>query len=375
MSVRGNRVPLAAAVVSAFVGLLLGGCGGSGPTRPALPRASSDYAGIAAPNVFLAERRQRDRSLARQQRIGLGLLRQTFAWSQIETAPGRYDFSRYDSLVAAAARHRLRVLPILFDPPSFRSGAPRRGAQHGTYPPRRYADLGVFAAVLVKRYGPEGDFWTRHPKVPKLPIRSWQVWNEPNFPSYWPSGPNAGEYAALLKQTSSAIKATDPKAEVVSAGLANTNGGIPFDKYANALYDAGAKASFDTFAIHPYARDADGVVQAVESARKLISRHGDDAPIWVTEIGWATGGPPTPFTVSARGQAQRIRQTFAELTRRRSALGMRGIVYFEWRDSRPSGRADFWGFHTGVLDVHGRPKPGLAALEQAIQALPSGNQG
>ena len=104
------------------------------------------------------------------------LLRQTFDWSQIEVARGRYDLSFYDGFIADAARANISVLPILF-------ALPASGAGSGTlaYPPKHYADLGRFGAVLVRRYGPNGTFWSQNPSVPKLPIRAWQIWNEPNL--------------------------------------------------------------------------------------------------------------------------------------------------------------------------------------------------
>ena len=127
------------------------------------------------------------------------MLRAPFYWSVIETQPMHYDFWMYDGYVAAAANANLTVLPILFDPPAFRSARPASGARRGTYPPANYSDFAFFAAALVRRYGPGGEFWRRHPELPQLPIRSWQVWNEPNIPAYWPSGPNPAEYAAMLR--------------------------------------------------------------------------------------------------------------------------------------------------------------------------------
>ena len=65
-----------------------------------------------------------------------------------------------------------------------RSGLhPVQGRLRGTYPPRRYTDLGEFA-LLARRYGPGGSFWDRHPRLPRLPVRAWQVWNEPNLPVF-----------------------------------------------------------------------------------------------------------------------------------------------------------------------------------------------
>ncbi len=49
---------------------------------------------------------------------------------------------------------------------------------------------------------------------------------------------------------------------------------------------------------------------------------------------------------------------------------MRGVVYFNWKDSKPfAGGSDFFGLHTGLLDIGGRPKPALAAYRRASEAL------
>jgi hypothetical protein len=104
---------------------------------------------------------------------------------------------------------------------------------------------------------------------------------------------------------------------------------------------------------------------------KLLRRRGDgDIPIWVTEIGWASGGPPSPFRAGAGGQAVRVGRAFRALAERRRELRVRGIVYFNWRDARPyPGGSDFFGLHTGLLRIDGRPKPALAAFREAAGAV------
>src|SRR5213076_3416225 len=126
------------------------------------------------------------------------------------------------------------------------------------------------------------------------------------------------------------------------------------------LYRAGAKGSFDALAIHPYARDTAGVLAAILQARRIMDRHGDRSPIWVTEVGWASAGPPSDFTVGPRGQAERIGATLLGLAAQRRQLGLRGIVYFGLRDIPVyAGGKDFWGLHTGLLTRSGAPKPAL----------------
>jgi hypothetical protein len=192
------------------------------------------------------------------------------------------------------------------------------------------------------------------------------VWNEPSLPVYWASGPDPKEYTELLKATAEGIHSADPRAEIVSAGLAESKLGTPFADFVRGMYDAGAGDALDTFAIHPYAKNAADAVRAVQTARGLVRGAGDDAPIWVSELGWASGGPRSEFTVGERRQAEYIDRAFEVLRRRRRELGVRGVVYFNWKDSVPfEGGQDFFGLHTGLLTRDGRAKPALSAYRRA----------
>ena len=54
----------------------------------------------------------------------------------------------------------------------------------------------------------------------------------------------------------------------------------------------------------------------------------------------------------------------------RSALDLKGFVYFDWRDARPyTGGFNFWGLHTGLLKLNGKPKPALKAFSAAANGL------
>ena len=59
------------------------------------------------------------------------------------------------------------------------------------------------------------------------------------------------------------------------------------------------------------------------------------------------------------------------LVQDRVRLGVRGAVYYNWRDARPYPPYyhDFWGLHTGLHDLAGRPKPALSAFTKTVRAL------
>ena len=300
---------------------------------------------------------------------GAGTVRHPFLWSVIEPTPGRYDFALHDGFVLAAARQGLSVLPVLFDPPAFRSSRPASGAERGVYPPADNASFGTFAAALVRRYGPGGSLWREHPAVPARPIRAWQIWNEPNIPFYWPAGPNPAAYTALLQAASAAIKTADPGATIVTAGLNDSELGLKLVPFLQGMYAAGARDSFDQLAVHPYAPASDLVIDQLTAAVRELERAGDDARLLVTELGWATGGPAErALVVGEAGQAALIRSTTSRLSRLADGLRLDGMFYFNWRDvSAAPGARDHWGLHTGLLRQDGSPKPALEALTQAAR--------
>jgi hypothetical protein len=325
------------------------------------------FFGLVSEDVFAGDANYRAATLLQQDSVGVGLIRQTFHWRDIEVARGVYNWSVYDSYMAATASHAIRVLPILFEPPRFRA----RIRAHGTDPPRNYADIGAFGAAVARRYGPNGTFWKQNPGIFKLPITAYQIWNEPNLRVYWPTGQNAKQYAKLLKAARRGIRAADPQAEIVTAGLPDSRLSKPKDvyQYVEAMLKAGAGRSFNTLAVNPYARNKTELLKKLRKFRGILNAHHDRrAKIWITELGWSDVGPPSPFRAGVAGQVRNITASIPALVKARSKLKLRGIVYYSWRDAAPYPPLfkDFWGLHTGLLHRDGSAKPALAAFQSAI---------
>jgi hypothetical protein len=335
-----------------------------------LPRS---FFGLVADHVGAASGAERQAVLDQVEATGVGMIRQKFEWSRIEVAPGVYDFGFYDQYVADVTRRGFDVLPLLFEPPPWRSARPAVGAARGTYPPRSNAEFAAFAAMLVRRYGPGGTFWSEHPGLPARPLRSWQVWNEPHIRAYWPTGQDPAEYVAMLREVGAAIKSVDPGAEVVAAGLSETNVGVPVDEYLRGMYAAGARGTFDTAAVHPYASSADITYDIMARARRIMNRSGDTgAKLWVTELGWATWGQTrNPFNLGPEGQAELVRRVWATLVSERDALGLRGLIYYNYRDIPPHAPdfQDYFGLHVGLVDRQGAAKPALQSFSGAVRAM------
>ncbi len=332
--------------------------------------AVASQARAAAPRAFYGVVAANDPDSTEIARMGagkVGTLRINFVWGAVQQAAAApYDWSHYDALIGAAAQQGIRVLPTVYSSPTWVAARPN-------YPPSHdhFGDFQAFVHAAAERYGGSGTFWEANPRIPKLPIVSWQLWNEVNSPTFWYAKPKAKQYAALLRVFSDGIKSADPAAKIVLAGLFPTpriRHGIRLDRYLPALYRAKSKSAFDAVAVHPYATTPKQALRAVHETRRIMSRFQDSkAQLWITEIGLASGGIPTPLTVPPQRQATYLRKSFGLLAANRRRLRIAGVVWYSWRDI-PSG---IWFDNTGLFTQDLTPKPSWSAFT----ALTGGSPG
>ncbi len=365
---RRGRIPATRRRALAVATLLLACAGATGVAQGAAPPG---FVGIVSPDTFAGTPTYQSTELAAMRASGVTVLRQVFDWSIVEAKPGTFDFTPYNAFVAAAARHGIAVMPILFNPPLYLSARPSGSNRHGTYPPEDPASISPFAAAAVRWYGPKGGFWKANPTVPRMPIRIWQVWDEPNLPVYWLPKPNAEQYVSLLKDSYKAIHALDPGAEVVSAGIPQSKLGVELFSYLRSLLHAGAARWMNTLGINAYSKTAPAMIKLLRRIRTVLDvGGGQHVALRVTEFGWANIGPDGRFSLTTAGQATQVGHVISDFGAVRSQLDLRGFVYFDWRDAKPyPGGHDFWGLHTGLLNLNGTAKPSLRAFGRAANAL------
>jgi len=243
-----------------------------------------------------------------------------------DTAGAPTDFSRFDVLVAGAASRGLRVLPVLTTAPGWAAKPPGGFAS----PPSDPADYARFARALVDRYGPRGSLWAERPDLPRRPIRTWQIWNEPNLRASWSESDWVRPYLALLGAARREIRAVDPGARTMLSGFAN----LSWRSLAAVYRVPGARRLFDEVAIHPYTRQVAGLRTILRLVRGVMRRNGDARkPISVTEFGWPSAkGKAVGFGIetSERGQADRVRRALLLLARIRRELGIAGVYWYTW---------------------------------------------
>ena len=333
----------------------------------AAARVPRDFFGVMANGPLDAPAFALDAESAAMHSAGVESERMEFAWDLIEPQRGQYDFALTDRKVLAAARAHIDVLALIVRSPTW-------AARHPGQPfssPRDPADYAAFAKVLVARYGPGGSLWAEHPEVAALPVRDWQVWNEPNLAVYWTEQPFMRGYARLLDATYTAIKQADPGSTVVMAGLAN----FSWRDLERLFAKGGAKLRFDVAAVHPFSGRPSNSVKIVRLNRETLDRHGAARkPIWLTELTWSSAkGHKRKLTqnweTTESGQALRLRQAYALFVRARRALRLERIYWYTWvtidRDSPNS--FDYSGLRTQRPDGSVVDKPAARAFRAVIR--------
>jgi hypothetical protein len=258
---------------------------------------------------------------------GAESVRAAVYWNQIQpNGPGEQNFTASDPIFLAAAQRGLDVLPVIQGTPTWAAKTPFDPAS----PPRDNEDFARFLTALVTRYGPNGSLWAEHPEVSRQPVRSWQIWNEPNLTRYWNVSPWAPSYGAHLKRAHKALQAADPGSKTVLAGLPNESW-----KAIAAIYDAGARGSFDVATLHPYTGQPKNVVRIVKIVRREKKRRGDGKlPIWVTELSWPAAEGKTvqhnDFETTDRGQSDRLKAGLPMLADQRKTLGIGRVYWYTW---------------------------------------------
>jgi hypothetical protein len=321
----GVRIPVPGArtrlaVVGAVVAALLSSGAvfgfGNGVAQGAVP---GHGVGVVSDLTWYMSRPDMDRSIAMMKTAGVQWVRASMNWATLEpTTKGVLDswwMPELDYAVQQARAAGLQVLmPISDGVPYWASADPAKytdaGGQHWNklWKPTNFSDYADFSRTIVTRYKAFG-------------VHSYEVWNEPNYARFWPSGPNPADYTAMLRAAYPAIKQADPSATVLMGGLS----GNDYD-FLQGIYAAGGGAYFDAAAVHPYTDSNDPTAcwyQAgttryakfafcgIEEVRKTMLANGDSRSLWLTEMGWSTSAVTNG--VSEATQADFLTKAFTKV--------------------------------------------------------------
>lgn len=217
-------------------------------------------------NYNYPDRQTLEKAISLMKEAGVKTVRIDFLWQDIEPAPGKIDYAKYDGLVELLYSNGIQILGILDYSVDWASPA---GIWNSPAP-----DSALFlkyARGVAARY--------------KEKVKYWELWNEPDSPVYWNPQDGLKSYVKLLKEIYVELKKIDPGFRILNGGLSDGTASV------NRLYDNGAQGYFDIINIHIFENPLDphAINRAeayIRQTKKIMERNGDGAKsIWITEVG------------------------------------------------------------------------------------------
>ena len=289
---------------------------------------------------------------------GVRSVRLPLFWSQIEpVSPLLHlpEWSKFDRDVELAAIHGMTVLPFVSASPEWIAPEGRLEPVARGWQRRAWAS---FLRRAVRRYGPNGTFWWSNPELPYLPIRRWEIWNEPNIVTFGRADPEL--FASLVRLSGRVIHRADGGAEVILGGLFGRPLQIPPNvgsgDFLSRLYRARrVKKHFDGLALHPYVARAAAMRAQIRNLRRVMRVHNDAAtPLYVTELGWGSDSFESRWERGPEGQARELDRALSMLTQNRRSWRIGGVWWFALTDA--SGSCQFCD-SAGLLTDNREAKP------------------
>jgi polysaccharide biosynthesis protein PslG len=314
--------------------------------------------------------------------LGMGWVKVDVNWRDYEPTLGGINFAALDTIVSTLEQANLKILFTVSTSPEW-----ARTTKDESGPPDDYATYSTFVGTLAGRYAGR--------------VQAYEIWNEPNLRREWNSNLHnisAASYIDLLRQAYAAIKAVDPNAIVVSAGLAPTgfNDGVNAinDRiFLDSLYAEGLASVTDAIGAHPggWANPPDATcctasagvnthyedrsfyfLDTLNDYRQAMVRNNDtDTAIWVTKFGWGTSedtqDPPSIYifvTYTSLGEQAIYTPRAFEIAQTLGYIGPMFLYNLNGCQTAPSAEACFYS----LVGPNGEPRPVFSAVQAIHQA-------
>ncbi len=335
------------------------------------------------------------------QQLGVTWVKQEVRWSDFESSPGQINLTPLDAVVNTLHAQNINILFTVTYAPAW-----SRTIQEENGPPDNFANFGAFMSALASRYAGR--------------VQAYEIWNEPNLRSRWKSSMHpisAASYLDLLRHGYDAVKAADPQAWVISAGLAPTG----YNDAANAeagnlqvnavddhvflrdLYSVGFTQYIDAIGVHPMgwanppeARCCEAAVgvtthfenehfyflNTLETYKQIIDENSDSGrSLWVTKFGWGTyegvTNPPSDANNIFISYINQEQQSIY-LTRGfeiGQTLGYVGPMFAYNLNACPAILGyDLQGCFYSLTDIAASPRPAFSAMTALDKSLTGASQ-
>lgn len=236
---------------------------------------------------------------------GVGTVRASGYWNEIETSKGKYRWTNVDAHMKKTKAYGVDTLYVL-----------------GLYNTKLYKSLDENGNIAVMGSEEEIEAFVnyavetakRYPEITK-----YEIWNEPNANNFWIESPNVENYKKLVKAVSKALKAINPDIEIIVGVTSNSSENTPTDsgywcinwkEFIASLMEEDLSEFFDGVSIHTYYTNrtrADKKTD-IQDIVDIVRQGGGFKKIYMTETGGYSG--PEWYNKTEDEKAQEIVRQF-----------------------------------------------------------------
>lgn len=284
---------------------------------------------------------------------GFSGVRRDLFWDVAERG-GAYSFSEFSAGYENLENLGMKVLWILD------YGHP----DHGGLIPQSSEDIAAFGrfAQAAAQFGKTSNN-----------VLGFEVWNEPNLPSWWPN-PDPILYGRVFESALSGVRSIDAAIPVVSGGVT-----IDEPSYLFKMARSGSLRAASGVGVHPYRKDThvstsptyrrtyispEMYANDVVVTKKYLASQGVTAPLWNTESGYSSAFfvDPVQYPNALSAEAKnRVGNLVIRNVLTQIALNEPLITVFRLKDRGFSSTDKELNF--GLLDASGLEKPSYIALK------------
>jgi len=287
-----------------FSGLVFLSCASTSFSAPGLYAIPEDFFGISPDRSPLEKE---DFDLLGD--FGAVWIRTTARWSGIEKQEGVWNFEFWDDYVdKAKAAGKKVVLVLAFDNPWLYEDH----KEHRDLSEREIPYFLKYVEQMVDRYRGKVD--------------AFEIWNEPNW-FFWNG--SSDHFYALSAAAAKKAKEVDPDSVILAGSTFRVN-----TRFQRNMFKAGAFENTDGISLHPYASDALNTMKQVDKLRKIMDEFNYRKPVWITEVGYATGG-----IYFSSNKLKRYPEYIVKTLCGLAARGVRNAIWYELMDEYNKGEA------------------------------------
>ena len=253
-------------------------------------------------------------------RMGASWALATFYWSRLERTEGKWNFESYDTYVDTANAAGVKVIGILaYAVPWIHDD----GKSRDYIPPDKIPFFLEYVRQTAAHFRGRVDAWC--------------IWNEPNF-HFWQGSKE--EFFVLSRLAADALRETDPDVTILGGAFNRGVFGLP-KAFIRGLFESGAMEKADGVAFHPYELNPARTARLYGAFRAMVAPYGFADKIWITEVGYPTGGWYPTATTEKKFPAYVVK-TFVNIM----LSGARKVFWYQLFDPATrvkSSSEDFFG--------------------------------